>query len=343
MEKVGRRKLKNSYTVILFNNEESFNTLSSKVQYPITAYFTRNIMKNKFKDYDNHQSEWEKILIDPKRRLIGESWLRVGTLDHWRHNRMRDPIRTLINHDKNSSWLTIGDGRFGTDGHYLQKEGLKNVHCTDISDTLLKIGKKEGYIESFSVENAENIRFDDGDFDYVFCKEAFHHFPRPYIALHEMFRVSKKAVVMIEPRDQLIARPPFDFLMKCIRVIFKKNSLENTFEPVGNYVYSVSERELDKFMLGMHYQYVAYYGLNDCYINGVEFIDRNSKSIKDQFIKFKLKLKIISLNILTSLKITNSLLLISILFKEKPSETLISQLKKSGWKFKELPLNPYRK
>lgn len=118
-------------------------------------------------------------------------------------------VKPFIDFDSESTWLTVGDGRYGTDGHALMNMGVKNVHCSDISDTSLKIGNAEGFIGDYSAQNAEALEFSDNQFDYVLCKEAFHHFPRPVIALDEMFRVANKAVIVIEPRDVLIDKGHF--------------------------------------------------------------------------------------------------------------------------------------
>ena len=37
-----------------------------------------------------------------------------------------------------ASWLTVGDGRYGTDAHYIFSKGVRNVLATDISDYLLR-------------------------------------------------------------------------------------------------------------------------------------------------------------------------------------------------------------
>ena len=91
---------------------------------------------------------------------------------------------------KGEHWLTIGDGRYGTEANYIMTNGA-NALATDYSDKLLKIGKEIGFINEYKKENAESLSFQDNSFDYVLIKEAFHHFPRPWIALHEAFRVCK--------------------------------------------------------------------------------------------------------------------------------------------------------
>ena len=64
--------------------------------------------------------------------------------------------------------------------------------ATDYSDKLLKIGKEIGFINKYQKENAESLTFKDNEFDYVLIKEAFHHLPRPWMALYEAFRVCKR-------------------------------------------------------------------------------------------------------------------------------------------------------
>src|SRR5262249_19841688 len=125
----------------------------------------------------------------------------------WRHSRMYECADILKIHP-DASWLTIGDGRFGLDSIRLRKKGFSNVFPTDISEHLLKISKERGHIDQYGVENAERLTLADRTYDYVLCKESFHHFPRPYVALYEMLRVAVRAVFLIEPNDSSIERLP---------------------------------------------------------------------------------------------------------------------------------------
>ncbi|KAF0812555.1 hypothetical protein IGB42_02844 [Andreprevotia sp. IGB-42] len=290
---------------------------------------------------DAHKDEWSKVLSDADRIKVGETWFRSDTLDAWRHERMRNPIKCFIENYAEGSWLTVGDGRFGTDANYLLNAGAPDVHCTDITDTLLKIGNEKGFIKDFSVQNAESIQFDNNSFDFVYCKESFHHFPRPYMALYEMFRVAKKAVILTEPRDQIADRAPFSFIFYFLKKLLRGTASQHYFEPVGNYVYSISERELDKFLLGMHFTHVAYLAVNDSYFAGLEFTSSTGRSFKDRKLKFILNFNIRLQNILCALGIMKSGLLTAALFKSTPSSELIASLRQQGWKIKALPENPY--
>ncbi|MFN9913024.1 MAG: class I SAM-dependent methyltransferase, partial [Pirellulaceae bacterium] len=68
---------------------------------------------------------------------------------------------------------------------------------------MLSIGYHNGFINNFSKQNAENLDFPNHSSDYVLIKEALHHCPRPWLALHEAFRVCKKGVVFVEPCESL--------------------------------------------------------------------------------------------------------------------------------------------
>lgn len=293
-------------------------------------------------EYDNHAAEWDMVLSDPARKLIGDTWLRVDTLDYWRHERIRAPLKSIVKCDKSLSWLTVGDGRYGTDAHYLMSIGAQNVHCSDISDTLLRIGNQRGFIGTFSAQNAESLKFDDSSIDYIYCKESLHHFPRPYLALYEMFRVCRGAVIITEPRDQLIDGSIFSSIFFLLYALLKRKSYRHRFEPVGNYIYSVSERELAKFLLGMHYTVIAFKGCNDAYEPGVEFIPIDSRVTRHRLARTKMFTKIAMMNMLEYLCVMKSGLLTAALFKQAPSTNLVAEMKKDGWDILELPINPYR-
>ena len=219
--------------------------------------------------YDNHEEAWAKTITDKMRRKVALSWLNQNsTIDRWRHDRLYNLLRPLIKFNKEKKWLTVGDGRYGTDANALLKMGATNVMCTDISDTLLKTGREKGFIKDYSAQNAENITFENEQFDFALCKEAYHHFPRPHIALHEMLRVSKLGVILIEPNDAIIQPKILDKIFPIIKRLLGKspNKEAHSFETIGNYVFSISERELEKFQLGMHRRHIAFMYANDYYV-----------------------------------------------------------------------------
>lgn len=299
-------------------------------------------MRNSHVKYDNHQNEWDACVNDPEKNKVAVTWIeQKDTVDCWRHDRMYNLVKPFIDFDSESTWLTVGDGRYGTDGHALMNMGVKDVHCSDISDTLLKIGNAEGFIGDYSAQNAEALQFSDNQFDYVLCKEAFHHFPRPFVALDEMFRVANIAVIIIEPRDILIDKGAFSWALNIIKYIFNKPINSHNFEPVGNYIYSVSERELEKFLLGMHKRFIAFNGINDAYEEGVEFVEFSTANRSQRKLIKKIRLKIRLGDFLNLLGVRKSGIIAAVLFKTEPLDHLKGKLSRSGWQLKELPKNPY--
>jgi SAM-dependent methyltransferase len=256
---------------------------------------------------------------------------------------MRTPLIPIIESDREAKWLTVGDGRYGTDGHFLIMSGAKNVHCTDVSDTLLKIGHERKFITSFSAENAEHLSFANDSFDYVYCKESFHHFSRPYAARYEMYRVARKGVILTEPRDTSIDKEPLELFKDLIKTLLRKPTRSSHgFEPIGNYIYSISEKEMEKAAMGLNSNTIATIGCNDAYRDGVEFVSLHSQKIEDIKIRDAIYSEINRMDVLCKFGIKKSTLLSVVLFKNSPDATLSSRMNASGWSIKSLPKNPYK-
>jgi len=277
---------------------------------------------------------------------VQQAWLREDTVDYWRHYRMYASIIPCAKFSPGSSWLTIGDGRLGLDSVRLKSfEPSITVLPSDISITLLEKAKQIGLIENFIYENAENISAADESFDYCFCKESFHHFPRPYMALYEMLRVARKAVILIEPADD--HNKPFPMcLINKIKSLVKnitgkeiKHPDSYRFETIGNYVYTVSDRDIEKVAAGLHIPIIGFKYFNDYYEEGVETTPaiRSSKLFKK--IKFKIKI----MDIICRLGFATYTGIVTVIFKEVPSSELLQSLKKNGFHFTTIPENPYLK
>ena len=91
----------------------------------------------------------------------------------------------------------------------------------------------------------------------------------------------------------------------------------------------------------MHLTDIAFSGCNDTYIDGVEFINMNSRVIKDILITVKVKFKILLLNCLNFFGFRKSGVIVVALFKEEPNDQLKTKMHKKGWRFEKLPVNPY--
>lgn len=314
-----------------------------------------NDKRNLENRYKQESDQWLKWQTDPESRRIGESWFQTDTVDAWRHERMYACIDPILSLFPESKWLTVGDGRFGKDAHYILSKGHEAL-ASDISDTLLKIGAERGFIRDFKVANAESLPFESGSFDFVLCKESYHHFPRPMLALYEMIRVAKKGVVLIEPceaptlasKSRIIKGLVKDLLLRIGLSSFLRTGnvslirgYDNSFEDVGNYVYTISEREIEKTALGMGYTSCAFKGLNDYYEKGLEFEKAAENS--PVFLKVKENIDRAGSRCKNTFGGKTHDLLIAVMFKQPLDAIAIQNFTKFGFTVRHLPENPYSK
>jgi len=278
----------------------------------------------------NRHIECERSLA--KRKQLPSSYLFPRSIDAWQQERMLNHVSVLLSNYPDATWITIGDG-LCTDAYYL-KSHHADVLATSLLTESLAYAKDQGLIDKYKAINAESINEPDESFDFVLCKHAYHHFPRPPIAFYEMLRISKRAVVLIEPHDssRRLGRYVKRFIKRSIR-----GDLSDDFEVSGNYIYRVSTRELEKMMTALSYDTLAYRRFNHFYcpkLTGVEYTTFGVGT-------FLAKLGIIVQDILAWLKLLDYGLVCAIAIKEPPSDVLIAKLKRSKFTVVYLPRNPY--
>lgn len=271
------------------------------------------------KNYSLHKELFQRSITVPEYIERAKTWFDESTADFWRHKRCYEFLDAF--EKKYYSWLTVGDGRWGLDSIRIRKRGFAKVLPTDISEHLLALSKEQGYISQYKIENAEKLSFVDDSFDYVFCKESFHHFPRPYLALYEMLRVARRGVFLIEPNDKALTMfSPADF------------------EEVGNFVYRISRNEARKVALGMGLRQLVFNGLNDHYIKGVEFEPADlekSEVFREVVTKVRIKDELCRQG-------DDDYSMLQIGFMKIPlDKKTMSRLQIQGWWEAELPQNPY--
>ncbi len=247
--------------------------------------------------------------------------------------------------DPNKTWLTVGDYS-GLEANYLLQRS-QNVVASDLSDAMLKEAKSDGLIKEFSKQNVERLTYNDNSFDYVVCKEAFHHFPRAYLGLYEMIRVSKTATVLVTEPIDILSKMSLLVIIKniCDRInpLFINKIWRNRFswETVGNYVFKISEREIEKIAMGMGLPCIAFkrydHFKSHTQIDGMLDVPINQKLYR------KIKLKLAMRNFISSLGIIPHGSLCCIIFKQQPSEKVIMGMKDRGFITIPLPKNPYLK
>lgn len=254
------------------------------------------------------------------------------SIDAWRHRRMLDLVDPLCRALPESHWMTVGDGRYGSDAAYLKARGMR-VKATTLTDDRLRQAHAMGHIDDFAAENAEHLSCLDNSFDFVLCKEAFHHFPRPPIALYEMLRVARVGVVLIEPIDQ---PGPLDSVKSLIKRILRGNA-DQQFEPAGNFIYRPSLAELRKLMLAMGGECIASRGINDFYhrrLVGHDFAPGRWPTMATQ-------LGIAVQNTLCATRLLGYGLGCIVVFKGAVPAAVRRALLAAGFRVDALPRNPY--
>jgi SAM-dependent methyltransferase len=284
-------------------------------------------MDIKNKSYQ-HQIDHLKKYPEDRCKLM----LNQNTINRWRLERLYRSVDPLLKMFPTSQWLTVGDFYYGSDAQYMQSKGFKVV-ASDVDDHFLEKGKEIGYIENYSKENVESLSYDDGQFDFVICKETLHHLPRPYIGLYEMLRVSKVGVVLIEPYDRFINASPIEKLGNWMLKKLK-GRMHDLYEPSGNYKYPISRREIEKIGLGLNLPCVAFKTINDYYRDnlGIEFKEKDDPVLK------KIQRQIAFRDFLWKFRIFPPTFLVAIIFTtEINNELLIAD----GYEVINLTRNPY--
>lgn len=254
-------------------------------------------------------------------------------VDVWLHNRMYHHLLTLIKFFPDANWLTIGDGRFGSDAFFLRTQGA-NVVSSSISDSTLKIALERGYISTYRIENAEQMNSKENEFDFVLCKESYHHFPRPALAFYEMLRVASIALILIEPIEGGLR------LLDWLKNTAVKNMLRGDrsalFEPSGNYLYRVTIHEVEKMMTAINGSFIAVKKFNSFYHPKLAS-QQYGLTVGALLTRFAIFIQ----NVFSRTGLMNFGLATIIIFKGPVQSDLRKVLGHQGFKLIDLPQNPY--
>ena len=295
-------------------------------------------------------SERAKILQEVEHLGTASKYekLETGHVGSWRMDRMVDFASVFADHD--DTWLTIGD-YVGHDSMRLKRAGIKNVVPSNLQTVSLQEALTEGHIDKFLEINAEDIKLPDGAFDYILCKEALHHMPRPYKAIYEMLRVCKKGLVFIEPQDPTIdywAPSPnithhrvltegeigkeISYVDKAGTVLLSKY-VDWYEDHAFNYVYTLSKRETRKIALGMGLPSYATKCFHDFYLQ-----EYNEQPATPDSEGFQNTLEQIRMHNLVSknLGIPHSYIT-GMLFKETPDQESVQKLRALEFEFTYTP------
>jgi hypothetical protein len=244
-------------------------------------------------------------------------------------------LQTLIDSHPAASWLTVGDS--GADAYFLRSAGIRDVTATCISEAGLRWLARQGHLPDVAIraENAEALGLPAESVDFVLCKEAYHHFPRPPIAFYEMLRVCRKAVVLIEPVEGNGARP-LDVTKRAIKRLLRgETAAEQLFEDTGNYIFRLSHVEVAKMSAALQLPMVAYRHFNDFFALAIAARDR-----RERWPMLFQSLGIAIQDTLCRLGLTNWGLIAMIVFKTPPAEAVLSALRRCRFSVQPVPRNP---
>jgi hypothetical protein len=154
-----------------------------------------------------------------------------------------------------------------------------------------------------------------------------------------MLRVSKKGIVLIEPNDAVLSEHLIYKNLAKLRakILHRKDKWGNNYEPVGNYVYSVSRREFEKISLALNYDTIIFRGINDCYIHGVEREKYSDNGPLRQAISNKIK----QVDFQCRMHFRDYGLLGIFIFKKAPCEEALKLFIENGYEINKLLKNPY--
>lgn len=254
-----------------------------------------------------------------------------GSVDAWRHRRMLSALESLVDTFGGCDWLTVGDGRYGSEANWLKSRGARAV-SSSISAETLSAAKEQGYIDDFLALNAEFLDLADGSFDFVLCKESYHHFPRPPVALFEMLRVARIAVVLIEPMEE--GWRVLEGLKRLAKRLLNRPEVE--FEPSGNYLYRTNPIELKKLLAASGQGTLAIRRMNDFY-HRTFMTSRADVSFGSVMTRMGITVQ----DVLCRARLMNWGLGVFVIFKMEPDETLCDRMSKAGFSFVKVPKNPY--
>ena len=257
------------------------------------------------------------------------------SIDAWRQRRMYEMVDPIIEAHRNATWLTVGDS--GGDAWFLKSRGVADVTASSISTDQLSALQLQGHLPGVRLRaiNIEHIDCESESFDIVFCKEAYHHLPRPAVGLYEMIRVARKCVVLCEPCDH--GGRLFDWLRVKAKSILRGGGLEfHMFEPVGNFIFQLSERETLKIATALSIGPLFFKNFSDFYHPSV-----SEKCIDEPFPRAIAKLGIGVQDGLARLRLMSFARHYAIIWKQLPSSDLSEQLQKRGFRRVDVPRNPY--
>jgi SAM-dependent methyltransferase len=281
--------------------------------------------------YKRHKLDEE---AQAERDSLPARFARPDSIDNWHHERMLGSLAPLLKHARDTTWMTVGDGRFGSDANYLMGH-VAAATATSISGSTLALAKARDWITAFSEENVENISFADESFDWVLCKETYHHLPRPAIGFYEMLRVARQGIVLIEPVGG--GANPLGAVKRWVKGRIRGEYASDQFEPVGNYIFRVDLEEIAKMLTALNHRTFAWRTMNTFWTERFAGARRDEASAA----WLATRAGVLAQDVASRLGLLAPGLVTLICFKREPAPELVADLCAGGFSVVSLPVNPY--
>ncbi len=161
-----------------------------------------------------------------------------------------------------------------------------------------------------------------------------------------MIRVARKAAILIEPVDAIFEMPMMLALKKYLDIInpmLINKIWKNRFswETVGNYVFKLSEREVEKVAMGMGLPCLAIKRMNHRLKPSPKSWGNPAAVPADKHFLKKYNSSMKKWNFVCKLRLIPYNTICAIIFKEMPDDRLKAGLRHEGWTVMDLPKNPY--
>jgi SAM-dependent methyltransferase len=145
-----------------------------------------------------------------------------------------------------SSVLVVCGGRYDRD--VFDELGFRDVTISNLDS---RMTGEEFAPYPWSMQDVEDLRFEDGTFDFVVVHQGLHHCYSPHRGLLEMYRVARRGVLAFEPRDTRLVRLGVLLGFGQEYEVAAVAANEMQFGGVGNsaipnFVYRWTEREIEK-------------------------------------------------------------------------------------------------
>lgn len=137
-------------------------------------------------------------------------------------------------------------------GGEADRDVFRELGFTDVTISNLGGGSAQAFRPyGWSVQDAEQLTFEDEAFDLVVVSAGLHHCRSPHRALLEMYRVARESVFVLESRDSMLMRTVVragvvdEYELTAVAAHgFQAGGVQNTATP--NYVYRWTERDVEK-------------------------------------------------------------------------------------------------